>query len=275
MKIPHTNVDFVFKESISIFTGKALDFLGLSGIAPIVEHLGTESVHIEVTWEFKDLAFGTQDGRGLHLEEEINLSLDDLYRFVGYNSSLSRVHKREFVTVIFVKNPTELTEIETEQLHFKPVVVQCSKIDADAILAKLRKAIADGKPINELEAIYLPLFYSVELTPTELFTESTEIIKAMQADDNHKRKVLTLLITLCGKIVDRVQADAVIEEIVKMGNVIFERLEERSRECEREEIAKKMLSMGMDVLDIIEATGISVEEVRKMRDSVRGEEITM
>jgi len=130
------------------------------------------------------------------------------------------------------------------------------------------------QPINELEAIYLPLFYSKNLTPTELFTESVEIIKNMQADDNHKRKVLTLLATLCGKVVDRAQLVAAIEEVMKMGNVIFEYLEERGEKRKQVEIAKKMLSMHMDVLDVIEATGLSTEEVRKMRDSMRDEVAT-
>ena len=49
MEIPHTNIDLTFKESLSLFKGKALDFLGLTNISPITEHLGTESVQIEVT----------------------------------------------------------------------------------------------------------------------------------------------------------------------------------------------------------------------------------
>jgi len=273
MDIPHTNMDLAFKESMSIFKGKVLDFLGLTNIAPITEHLATESVQIEVTWEFKDLVFGTQDGQGLHFESEVDLSLDDLYRFIGYKASLSRVHKREFVTVIFVKNPTKLTRLETKQLDFKPIIVQCSDIDADAILARLKKAIADGIPINELEAIYLPLFHSVSLTPSELFAESVELIKAMQTDDNQKRKVLTLLATLCGKVVDRVQIETVIEEVKKMGNVIFEYLVESGEKRKEEEVAKKMLLDGLDVLEIIRYTGIDAARLSQLRESIRSEAV--
>jgi len=258
---------------MTIFKGKVLDFLGLTNLAPITEHLGTESVQIEVVWEFKDLAFGTQDGRGIHFEEEIDLSLDDLYRCVGYNSGLSRVHKREFVTVIFVKNPTKLTGIKTEQMDFKPIIIQCSQIDADAMLAKLKADIAAGTPINELEAIYLPLFHSKNLTPTGLFAESVNLIKSMQADDNHKRKVLTLLATLCGKVVDRTQLVSAVEEVLKMGNVIFEYLEERGAERKQEEIARKMLDKNMDVLDIIDVTGLTTERIRELRENLAKERV--
>jgi len=102
LNIPHTNADLVFKESMTIFKGKVLDFLGLTNLAPI-----------------------------------------------------------------------------TEQMDFKPIIIQCSQIDADAMLAKLKADIAAGTSINELEAIYLPLFHSKNLTPTGLFAESVDIIKSM------------------------------------------------------------------------------------------------
>ena len=112
--IPHANLDNVFKESLTLFKDKTLDFLNIPEIAPIADYLGTENVQIELTWESMDLAFGTSDGQGVHLEEEINLSNDDLLRFLGYNASLSRIHKREFATIIFVKNPTNLEGINTK-----------------------------------------------------------------------------------------------------------------------------------------------------------------
>ena len=54
-----------------------------------------------------------------------------------------------------------------------------------------------------------------------------------------------------------------------MGNVIIEYFEEqgekRGAERQKEEIAKNMLAKGMDVLDIIEVTGLSVERMREIR----------
>ena len=69
MEVINRNYDPVFKEAMILFKDKALDFLGLKGIAPITEPLRTESVEIEIKSEFSDLTFATQDGRGLHFEE--------------------------------------------------------------------------------------------------------------------------------------------------------------------------------------------------------------
>ena len=254
--------------------------MGITGIAPIGDSLNTETVEIELTWEFQDLAFSTQDGRGIHLEEEVDLSRDDLLRFCGYNISLNRIHKREFITVIFVKNSTNLTEIKTEQLHFKPIVIQCTTIDADAMLDRLKNNIASEKPINELEAVYLPLFSSAKFSPTELFLESAKLIRDMQTDDQHKRKISALLIAVAGKIVDSVQLDNLAEEVSVMGNVIIEYFEKRGiehgmergieRGAERcqEEIAKNLLFMGMDALEIIKATDISAERLIEIRNNI-------
>jgi len=62
VNIPHRNYDYVFKEALVLFKDKTLDFLGLTDIAPIGDSLSTESVGIEINWEFKDLVFATQDG---------------------------------------------------------------------------------------------------------------------------------------------------------------------------------------------------------------------
>ena len=51
--------------------------------------------------------------------------------------------------------------------------------------------------------VYLPLFRSIKFSPTELFKESASIIKSLQIDDNHKRKIYALSIVLAGKIVDK------------------------------------------------------------------------
>ena len=273
MDVPHKNYDPVLKEAMTLYKNKALDFLGLTGIAPISEPLRTESVEIEIKIEFSDLTFGTQDGRGLHFENEVDLSTDDLLRFGSYNIGLSRIYKREFLSVIFVKNPTKLKEVVTTQLFFKPIVVQCSSFDADAILDKLKKDITAGVAVNELEIVYLPLFQSAKYNPTEIFKESTRLIGKMQVEDEHKRKIYALSILLAGKVVDVSALEAVLEEIKVMGNIIIDvaekRGEIRGENRVKEETAIKMISKGYDSLEIVELTGLSIERVGELRSDMR------
>jgi predicted transposase/invertase (TIGR01784 family) len=221
------NYDTVFKEAMVLFKDKSLDFLGLHGIAPIDEPLKTENVQIEINTEFLDLTFGLKDGRGVHFEEEVDLSRDDMLRFGTYHLGLSRVYKREFITVVFVKNPTSIKDINTEQLVFKPIIVQCSKIDADTMLKRIKNCINNNESVNELEIIYLPLFHSSQYTPTELFKESIALIKRLQIEESRRHKIFALLLVLAGKVVDKSQLEETWEELRLMGNAILEYAEAR------------------------------------------------
>ena len=267
MDVPHTNYDLGFKEAITLFKDKALDFFGIDEPATITEPLAAESVQIEIKSLFKDLVFASTEGKGVHFEEETHLSQEDLWRCLDYNVSLRRIHKRIFDTVIFVKEPTTLTGIHEDRLEFKPIIVQCSKVDADVMLDELKQDISEGKQVNELKLVYLPLFKGRTLDATGLFLESTKLIRAMKIGNDLKRKIFTLAILIAGKVVDNKVLDEIYDEVIMMstGNVILDYAENRGAERRAEEIAGKMLTKHMDVLDIIEVTGLSVEKIREIR----------
>jgi len=280
VEIPHRNYDLGFKEAMTVFKDKALDFFGIDNIGIITESLATESVAVEIKAQFRDLVFATSEGMGLHLEEEIVLSEDDLWRFLDYNVSLYRIHKRVFDTVIFVKEPTALTGIDLNRLVFKPIIVQCADIDADAMLDELKRDIENGEPVNELKLVYLPLFRG-KLDSTDLFLESTRLIRNMKVDDQLKQKTLSLAILIAGKVVDPDALNQIYEEVKLMGtgNVILDFAEaygekrgiERGIEHNMESTARKMLSDNFDTLDIIKYTGIDAERLEELRDTMNGE----
>jgi hypothetical protein len=272
----HTNYDAVFKDALTLFKDKTLDFLGLHDIPPITEPLSAEAVNIEVKKDIFDLVFGLQDGRGLHIEEEVDLSYDDLLRFGVYHLNLNRAHKRKFISVVFVKNPVKVSELRTGQLTFIPIIVQCSQFNADEILIKLKTSIANGEPFNELELIYLPLFNSINYTPTELFSESAKLITVLQADDRFKQKLSSLLIVLSGKVVDEAILEKYLEEVMRMGNAVIdyfikvgeERGEERGwnhgKNQKEAESALRMLNKGYKAQDILEIIDISQERLNQI-----------
>jgi len=277
--IPHRNYDLGFKEAMTLFKDKALDFFGIDDLDTITDSLATESVEVEVKSLFRDLVFATSEGKGLHLEEEITLSEDDLWRFLDYNVSLYRIHKRVFDTVIFVKEPTTLTGIDLDRLAFKPIIVQCADIDADIMLDELKQDIYDGKPINELKLVYLPLFRGKTLDSTGLFLESTKLILSLKVETQLKQKVLSLAILIAGKVVEPDVLRKIYEEVKLMGtgNVILDVAEEygekRGIERNKEEIARKMLHESYDILDVIRLTGIDADKLHAIRESLRSEAV--
>ena len=57
------------------------------------------------------------------------------------------------------------------------------------------------------------------------------------------------------------------------GNVILEVAERYGAERNKEETARKMLAKNMDILDIIEITGLSPERIREIRNTLRDEAV--
>jgi len=57
------------------------------------------------------------------------------------------------------------------------------------------------------------------------------------------------------------------------GNVILDFAEEYGAKREKEEIARKMLQEGYDALDIVRLTGIDVDKLHVIRESLRNEAV--
>jgi hypothetical protein len=170
--------------------------------------------------------------------------------------------------------------LDWEQLKFTPIIIDCSTVDADAILAKLRRAMAEGAPVNELELIYLPLFHSKTLTPTGLFKESLALTKQLQTDDRLKQKICALSILLAGKVVGPSDLEEGWKEVKLMGNKILEFAVSQGRKAgrlegvvegvvegkalEKESTARKMHTKGYAPQEIFELTGIDPEHLRRI-----------
>ena len=156
------------------------------------------------------------------------------------------------------------------------------------MLAKLKTNLAEGREVNELELVYLPLFGSKKYSPTELFRESTVLIKDLKVEDERKYKLFALSVVLAGKVVDEEQLELFWEEVKNMGNVILEYAEKRGmkigeergielgkeigkelgkelgKEHMAEEIARILITKGYDLGEINEVTGVSLERLREM-----------
>ena len=232
------NYDAVFKDAVSMFKDRSLEFFGLPKDMTITEPLKTETKEITVKSELADLTFKMTNGKGLHFESEAALSEDDLLRFCGYQIDLIRTYKFEFITVIFVKDSHKHEKLDYETLKYNPIIINCADYDADAILAKLRAQAAKGEALNELELIYLPLFKSERYNPGELLTESIRLIKAAKLEDEQKLKISALALVLSNKIVDASILEELWREIKMMRLKVLEYGMEQTRKEERKEITQ-------------------------------------
>jgi hypothetical protein len=244
------NYDAVFKDALTMFKDKSLDFFGLPKEITILEPLKTETKEIIVKSEFADMTFKLSNGKGLHFESEAALSKEDLFRFCHYHIDLIRAYGFDFTTVIFVKDSHKQEALDYEMLKFSPIVINCAEYDADQILAKLKEQAAKGEALNELELIYLPLFKSEMYSPVELLMESIRLIKAAKAEDTQKFKISALALVLSNKLVDAGKLAAIWREIKMMRLKVLEYGMEQSKRDGKAEMAKEMLLDGKPLAEI-------------------------
>ncbi len=105
-EIDYQNYDKIFKESLSIFKDKIIKFLGID-LPPIDSFMETDFAEIETSEERLDLNFRLEDGSILHLEEEADISKDDLIRFASYDLKLYNRYYDKIRTIILCVNGFE------------------------------------------------------------------------------------------------------------------------------------------------------------------------
>ena len=212
-KIGYQNYDLAFKEALTLFENQTLDFLGLN-LPKIIRTLETEFVEVETRDEFVDLTFELEDGTILLIEEQTLLSQDDLIRFAHY---ALRIYKRYRVHIhmVVISPSTRCKEgannIDLGCLKFSVIHLVIRGRNADEKLIQMKKEISEGRSINELELIFIPLMES-RLSREELLLETIKLEKEI-TDDSIRGKVIALTLVMSNKLVESELLDKIWEEI--------------------------------------------------------------
>jgi len=160
-KINSQNYDLAFKESLTLFENKTLDFLGLD-FPKITGVLATEFAEVETRDEFVDLTFRLENGEILHIEEQTSLTEEDLIRFAHYDLRIFSKYRVRIHTVVLSPASSKMDSliIDAGCLHYAVTHQIIKGRNADEVLERTYNEIACGNPVNELELIFVPLMES-------------------------------------------------------------------------------------------------------------------
>ena len=264
----YQNYDAVFKDALTLYKDKSLDFFGLD-LPKIIEPLATETKEIIVRTKISDMTFKLEFNTGAHFEEEVELSYDDLCRFCIENAELRRLYKMDFITVIFTMRETENISIDGESLKFYPKIINCTKWDGDSILSKLQYNIENGLEINELEMIYLPLFGSKTKKPIELLKAGKDLLLKSKTDSISKQKIMALMLLVSNKFVEKAELESIWEEFKMVAELkIVQIAEEKGMEKGMKKGMEKGMEKGEEqgiekVIKMIE-NGYTLDDVKKI-----------
>ena len=200
--IAYQNYDLAFKEALTIFENQTLDFLGLN-LPKITGVLATEFAEVETRDEFVDLLFWLEDGTILHIEEQNVLSTEDLIRFAQYVLRIFKRHRVPVHTVVLspASASTEGTRgFDMGSLQYSVTHIVIRDRNADEVLEQVRKELSAGRPIHEIELIFVPLMES-RLSIEDLLLETIKLEKEIE-NEAIRSKVIALTLVLSNKLVE-------------------------------------------------------------------------
>jgi len=207
----HTNYDTVLKEALQLFDGKTLDFLGLSGSERIECSLNTEQTEVVIRKSYTDLIFKLSDNTGLHIEMEAQISKNDMLRFFSYNVECTQKFNMPIKTVIFTNQKQSVIEYCGPVMIFKPIIINLSERDGDAVLKKIKRQIDRGEEVNELEMIYLSL-YNKSRTTAELLKEAVPLVPKIKKESHDQQKMIILMLLAANKFLTKNELTKILEE---------------------------------------------------------------
>ena len=162
------------------------------------------------------------------------------------------------------------------------------KRDGDAKLAEIKESIAKGEPVNELELIYLPLYKSKYKSIVEMVTEVITLAREATDDISIYQKIVVLTALVTNKFIKEEEYKALWEEIRMIIDEIkilkFARqdgIEEGIEQGIEQGIVRgieqgfqqvfnvnKMLKKGKAIDEISKETGMSEEQILKIKDEL-------
>lgn len=231
--IDYQNYDKVFKSSFSIFKNKIVDFLGLD-LPGIDSFLETEFSEIETSEERLDLNFKLKDGSVLHLEEEAEISNEDLIRFASYDLKLYNRYRDRLRTVILCVNGFQDSEarFNAGSLRYGVMVIDMSRRDGDSKLEEIKSKVDLGEAVNVLELIFLPLMRSKEKMVNRV-KRAINLEQELELSVEKVSKVVAMTLVMSDKFL----SDREISEIWRDYKMlrIFKFAEEKGKEKGKEE----------------------------------------
>ena len=191
---------------------KISNFVGIKDLPPIKESINTEQIELEVRHTYSDMVFLLNDGTGLIIEWEADISRDDLLRFALYNLSFSRQYKVSFKTIIFTNKRAISKSIISSTLEFKPVIINLGERNGDELLEKIKKQIENGEHINELELLYLPLYNKSTGTVGGMLKKVIALTKEIFSDEM-RQNIMLLAALISNKFIPDEEFQEIWEEI--------------------------------------------------------------
>lgn len=214
----------------------------------------------------------------------------DLTRFFLYHVTLLNEHQTENIqtTIIYTEKIKEKQKCKTKQSIFQPKIFSLKEFNADKILNNIKRKIKNNQKITEDEEFhlaFLPL-YETKTVPQDLLYETCKTTNQTQGIkkeniDNIKKSQLMIVDKLIKSNEEKKKYLEVITMHSESLNILIQQgknqgkqegIEEGRQEGRDEgsrnttfDLTKNMLKANISINKIMEITGLSKEEITKLK----------
>lgn len=280
MKIPRNSMDIISKHLVGALPEESLRVLGVQGVN-IVRAMPTELDAVDIRQEFTDVVFELSDGDLFHMEFQTTKETT-LHRFLMYDAQLSAKFSRKIRTVVLYTREIETAadHLDIGTAYYQVENVFLSRFDGDAVLSKLQQHVAEKHWTLEDRiflafALYMRFKHISKETAFEKVLDITRNIEDRREQDY----IVALLLGLHAKRLSESELER-LKEVLKMTDIVRDIIKEVEEETMKKGIqqgiqqgqhkqavqtAKRMLSKGFSEEEIVELTGLSKQEVGRVK----------
>ena len=261
--------DLIMKRAMDLFAEEGLKFFG---IKKKVKEIGpTELVVLETKNLHMDYTFLMEDDSYIHFEfQTTNKGVQDLRRFRAYEALLSHQTNKDVETYVIYSNgiTNSISRMETGLNTYVVKTVTLVDNDVNEIFEMIKDKLNKGMKLAKQDVIALaftPIMGGV-MSRQEKILQAIKM--TMKIDEEYRYDIQSILYAFANKFLEGKELEDVKEELkmTELGKSLIKEGIEEGKKKKAIEIAKEAINMGLEDEKIIKLTGLTIEEVRILRE---------
>lgn len=276
--IAYQNKDILFKILGQTYKEKCFTAYGIN-LPPIRELLPTDLPKISANEMLIDNLFLLEDGTYAIVDYESVYKKSNKIKYLNYIARIMEKYYKEdkgfnLRLVVIYTGDVESAEatLETDCFTLRTEQAFLSRIDGETTFLSIQEKLQSVSVLSDddlMRLIILPLTISGTEGKQEMLEKVVDLADQIP-DEEQKIFTLSGVIVASDKFIDRSYLEQIRRRIdmTKLGQMYekekIEYANQKAKEMairERNEIAKSLLSQGIDFIKIMEATGLTEEEL--------------
>ncbi|MDP9729339.1 hypothetical protein FY534_13740 (plasmid) [Alicyclobacillus sp. TC] len=255
--------DILMKVLTRSLSGGALEILGIRGVElkePFITELPANTLHMDRVWRMAN-----QDL--FHLEFQTKRE-STLHRFLEYDARLANEHRVKIRTVVLyhasVTNAPAELDIGTALYRVENVFL--SQLDGEQALNEVEAHLRTGQ-WEPGDRMRLSLALNMRLENQDKAFDRVRKLIPQVKDETERDLVISAILVLGDQGLTEKQRAQLRKELRKVSK-LAEELYEEGRQEGIEKVACNLLAEGVPVNVIEKATGLSREQIEKLRTQI-------